>query len=123
MTHIHRLPRRRLFGILALPIAAALAACDPAPQPKQFVGLWKSSRLGSTLRMTAEGEWEIRDFEDRVLQYGVWQLRDRMLVWTVRLDGGRLHHDPNPVLAVGPDRFELRERDGSITRFVRLGTP
>ncbi len=114
--------RRRALAILALPIAGMLGACQKALQPQQFVGRWKSSRLGSTLVLNANGEWEIRDTEDRVLQYGVWQLRDRTLVWSVRVNG-RLEHDPNPVVDVTPQMFQVRERDGTLTRFDRLPAP
>jgi hypothetical protein len=116
------LSRRRALAVLALSIAGALGACQKALQPEQFVGRWKSSRLGSTLLMSSQGEWELRDTSDRVLQYGVWQLRDRTLVWSVRLDG-RLQHDPNAIVDLSPTMFQLRERDGSITRFDRLPAP
>ena len=114
--------RRRALAALVLSIAGTLGACQKGLQPQQFVGRWKSSRLGSTLLLNANGEWEMRDTADRVLQYGVWQLRDRTLVWSVRLNG-RLQHDPNAIIDVSPAMFQLRERDGTITRFDRLPAP
>ena len=57
--------------------------------------------------------------DEHVLQYGLWLVQDRTLVWTIKLEG-QLQRDPNPIVALEKDRFELRERDGSITRFERL---
>ena len=111
-----------------MPFVAAAAmvwlasACsgEPSPHHEQFVGKWKSSRLATTpLYLHQNGEWEIRTGEDRVLQYGVWQLQDRRIMWTIKMDG-RLNHDENAVLSVRQGRFELRERDGSVTVFERL---
>jgi hypothetical protein len=99
---------------------AAACSGEPSPRHEQFVGKWKSSRLATTpLYLHQNGEWEIRTDEDRVLQYGVWQLQDRRMVWSIKMDG-RLEHDENAVLSVRPGRFELRERNGSVTVFERL---
>jgi hypothetical protein len=98
---------------------AVLAACQQQLAPAQFAGKWKSSRLATPLVLHGNGEWEIRADDDQVLQYGVWQLRDRSFIWSVKVDG-RLQHDPNPIVSVSARRFELRERDGSVTRFDRL---
>jgi hypothetical protein len=100
-------------------LAVLLAACQPKPKPEQFAGKWKSSRLATPLLLHANGEWEIRGDDDRVLQYGVWQLKDRTFIWSVKLDG-QLQHDPNAIVSMDGKRFELRERDGSVTRFDRL---
>jgi hypothetical protein len=104
--------------IVALAVAL-LAACQQQLKPAQFEGKWKSSRLATPLMLHANGEWEIRADDGQVLQFGVWQLRDRAFVWSVKVDGA-LQHDPNPIVSVNPQRFELRERDGSVTRFDRL---
>jgi len=109
-------PARRGAAALAL---ALLAACSADPRPEQFAGKWKSSRLATPLHLHGNGEWEIRADDGGVLQYGVWQLKGRSFIWSIRQDG-RLAHDPNPIVAVKPDRFELRERDGSVTVFQRL---
>jgi hypothetical protein len=103
-------------------VVALLAACGGKPEPAQFVGKWKSTRLATPLHLHGNGDWEIRDAEGAVLQYGVWQVRDRTFVWSIKLDGA-LQHDPNPIMSVQPGRFELRERDGSVTRFDRIGEP
>ncbi|MFL6691960.1 MAG: hypothetical protein ACJ8GO_03285 [Ramlibacter sp.] len=101
---------------------ALLAACQPQPKPEQFAGQWKSSRLATPLHLHANGDWEIRDGADQVLQYGVWQVRENKFVWTIKMDG-QLQHDPNSIVSVKANSFELRERDGSITRFERLQQP
>jgi hypothetical protein len=101
-------------------VLALLAACQPQPKAEQFAGKWKSSRLTTPLHLSANGEWEIRGDDDQVLQYGVWQVKDRTFIWSVKLDG-QLQHDPNAIVSMDAKRFELRERDGSVTRFDRLG--
>ena len=115
-------PRRRLITRLLLAAAglSLLAGCQKKLEPAQFVGTWKSSRLSTPLVMRANGDWEIRAEDDAVLQYGVWQLDGQRLMWTVRQANGAVTHDVNPIVAVEPRRFVLRERDGSETRFDRL---
>jgi hypothetical protein len=115
---------RRILRPLPFVAAAAIllaSACSGQPHPRheQFVGKWKSSRLATPLHLHENGEWEIRTEEDSVLQYGVWQLQDRRMVWSIKMDG-RLNHDENTVISVGQGRFELRERNGSVTVFERL---
>ena len=107
---------------LALVAMALVAACARDPRPDQFTGKWKSSRLATPLHLHDNGEWEIRTADGAVLQYGLWRLRGRSFVWSIK-QGGQLAHDPNQIVSVGADRFELRERDGSLTVFDRLGTP
>jgi hypothetical protein len=114
--------RRASRGAAALLCLALLAACSREPRPEQFAGKWKSSRLATPLHLHANGEWEIRADDDAVLQYGVWQLQGSTFVWSIS-QGGRLAHDPNAIVAVRADRFELRERDGSVTVFERLAPP
>lgn len=105
-------------------LAATLAGgCgrDPEPQPQQFVGTWKSSRLASRpLHMLANGDWEIRS-EDaaKPLQYGVWQLQGRTILWTFRSNGETVH-DKNRIESFDSGKFVLREQDGSLTSFARL---
>jgi hypothetical protein len=97
-----------------------LVACEPALQPAQFTGVWKSSRLATPLHLKASGEWEIRAGDGPVLQYGVWRLEGRHIVWTYRTADGRPQHESNAEVSAGGRRFELRERDGSLTSFERL---
>jgi hypothetical protein len=106
-------------GAIAATVLVAAGCGQAAPRHEQFVGKWKSSRLATPLHLHQNGEWEIRTAEDSVLQYGVWQLQDRRLVWTIKMDG-KLSHDANAVLSVDKRRFELRERNGSVTVFERL---
>jgi hypothetical protein len=99
-----------------------VAGCSraPEPAPADFVGQWRSSRLATTpLHLHANGEWEIRSADGAVMQYGVWALRERRILWTFRQEG-RTEHDENPIVAFAPGRFQLRERDGSVTTFERL---
>jgi hypothetical protein len=114
---------RRCLIVTALTALATFAvACSRQPEPRaeQFVGQWKSSRLATMpLDMRANGEWEIKAEEGKPLQYGVWQVQGRRMVWTIRIDG-RITHDENAIVAVGPQKFELREQDGSVTRFERI---
>lgn len=110
----------RVAGAVAL--AALLAACSRDPRPEQFAGRWKSTRLATPLLLHPNGEWEIRADDGAVLQYGVWRLQGRKFVWSIR-QGQQLLHDPNAIVDVRQDRFELREGDGSVTRFERLGQP
>ena len=92
----------------------------PAPKAEQFVGKWQSSRLASLpLTLASNGEWEIKADGGTALQYGVWRIDGQRLIWTTRIDGGVVN-DPNVILKVEPQRFELRETDGSTTQFNRI---
>jgi hypothetical protein len=107
--------------VAAVAFALVVPGCsrEPVPRQEMFVGKWKSSRLATPLHLHQNGEWEIKTDEDRVLQYGVWQLEGKRFVWSIRIDG-RVQRDENAVLAVSQRRFELREQDGSTTKFDRL---
>lgn len=101
-------------------LSLLLAGCQPQYETAQFVGRWKSSRLSSPLVLRDTGEWEILSDEGKVLQYGVWRLEGQRLMWAMRNPNGTLTQDPTPLVAVTPQRFSVRERDGSVTLFVRL---
>lgn len=118
------LPTRRHIHarlLLAAATATGLLACsrEPAPRAAQFVGRWRSSRLATPLELDTNGEWAIRQSDGSVLQYGVWEVSGRNLVWTLRLNG-QLQRDVNAIVSIAPDRFSLREQDGSLTTFERL---
>ena len=125
--------RRQLapsLGRQSLTLAAAISllvtlapGCvrDPQPQPQQFVGTWQSSRLASRpLHLLANGDWEIRsEGAAKPLQYGVWQLQGRTMLWTFRSNDETVH-DKNRIESFDSGRFVLREQDGSLTSFARL---
>lgn len=116
-----RMRRLGLGTLLAAGLAGVGGCGQKAPTPEQFVGKWRSSRMNAVpLYLRANGEWEIRaDADDKVMQYGIWELNGRSLVWYIKQDG-RLMREGNAIVSVAPQRFELREQDGSVTRFERL---
>lgn len=109
-------------GVLGL-LIVLLTGCprEPEPQSPQFVGAWKSSRLDSRpLHLLANGDWEIRAEDGgRPLQYGVWQVQSRTMLWTFRTNGQTVH-DKNRIESFDLNQFVLREQDGSLTSFKRL---
>jgi len=109
--------RRGLTG-LALLALLGLAACQRFSE-RDFVGDWQSSRAVTPLHLAANGEWELRQADGSVLQYGLWRVEGKTLVWSVR-QGERVIDDPTPVLKVKRDTFSVRERDGATTVFRRL---
>ncbi len=92
---------------------------DSTLEPADLVGRWKSTRTQTPFYLHANGEWEIRR-EDKVLEYGVWRLERGSLIWTYK-DGSTYRDDINPVLSTGRNQFQIRETDGSVTTFTRLG--
>ena len=116
--------RRHLLTVAAISLLVMLApGCtrDPELQPQQFVGTWQSSRLASRpLQLLVNGDWEIRsEGAAKPLQYGVWQLQGRTMLWTFRSNNETVH-DRNRIESVDSGRFVLREKDGSLTSFARL---
>lgn len=113
--------RRRLLAICLTLVSAGvlLTACGKAPEARQFVGTWKSSRITTPIVLMDNGEWEIRDAEGAVLQFGLWRVDGQSLVWTIRNLDERLTDDANTIVSAEPRRFVLRERDGSMTTFDR----
>lgn len=111
--------RRGWIGLLAvLACLAVLAGCKRTSE-RDFVGKWQSSRAVTPIYLAANGEWEIRQDDGTVLQYGVWRYADQTLNWSIK-QGSRIMDDPTPVLSVEPDQFKLKERDGATTVFKRL---
>jgi hypothetical protein len=110
----------RALAPAAAVLLMAVGCSGSEPRHEQFVGKWKSSRMATApLYMNDNGEWKIRNSEDRVMQYGLWQLEGKRIVWNIKMDG-RLLRDVNALVSVGKDRFELREQDGSVTLFERI---
>lgn len=115
-----RWSRRQICaGIALLPLFLLGCSGKPAFGPENFVGRWRSSRSNTPIQLLSNGEWRIVDGEGTVLQQGVWQLVEGRLLWSFKLDG-QVGHDANTVLSVSAKRFELRERDGTVTVFDRL---
>lgn len=113
--------RPRAFLFLLVGVAMLLLACTGrgGPDAAIMAGKWKSTRLTTPLLLYPNGEWEIRSDDGTVLQYGVWRLEDRQLIWFNKSQSG-LIRDANRIESFGPSHFELREADGSATRFDRL---
>ncbi len=112
-----------VLGMLILALALTSTGCssDAEYKPEQFVGNWKTSRMNSRpVHLMANGEWEIRPEDGgKPLQFGVWEVKGRVLTWTIRLND-QLTHDRNRIESYAPNRFTLREQDGSLTIFDRL---
>lgn len=117
MSGVIRSPRSHVVLLLSL----CVAACSkPAPlDATAFVGKWHSSRANAAIRLDANGEWELLGGDGGSRQYGVWQIHENSVIWSIRLDG-QTHHDANPVLSFDGKEFRLREPDGSVTSFARL---
>lgn len=107
--------------VLVLAAVFLLGACSFGPTEKNFVGVWKSSRTNTPITIYANGEWEIKDDDGKILQYGVWQVvNKKSLMWSYKDEVGRTLHDMNPIESVGADEFKVRERDNTVTTFTRV---
>lgn len=110
--------------VAALVLVAAgtywLLRHDAASEPTTFVGKWESSRSKTPTYIFANGEWEIRRGESKAIEYGVWRLERGNLIWTYKNHSG-YQDDINPVLSANRDQFKLREMNGTVTTFVRIG--
>lgn len=91
---------------------------DPYSE-NDFIGKWKSSKLETPLYLYANGEWEIKTNDGNILQYGVWEYKDRKIIWSYRV-GGEIGHDPNAVLSANEEIFQVYEKNGTVTTFYRL---
>lgn len=86
---------------------------------KNFVGKWQSSKLATPIYLYKNNEWEIKKDDGQLLQYGVWQYKDKQLIWSYRM-GSDVGHDVDPILEVEENSFKVLEADKSITTFTRL---
>lgn len=112
-------PLRRIASFLiGSLLIVALAGCQRI-STGDFVGKWQSSRAVTPIHLAANGEWEIRQDDGTILQYGVWRYADQKIIWSIK-QGSRVVDDPTPVLAVERKEFKLQERDGATTVFRRL---
>lgn len=115
--HGNRLRRNAGFLVGSL-LILALSGCQRI-SAGDFVGKWQSSRAVTPIHLAANGEWEIRQDDGTILQYGVWRYADKKIIWSIK-QGNRVVDDPTPVLAVEAKEFKLKERDGATTVFRRL---
>lgn len=86
---------------------------------KSFVGKWQSSKLATPIYLYKNNEWEIKKSDGSILQYGVWQYKDKQLVWSYQM-GSDIGHDVDPILEVEKNTFKVLEADKSVTTFTRL---
>jgi len=107
------------WALVVLLATLVVFGCSETASTKSFVGKWKSSKLMTPVYLYENGEWEIREDDGGVLQYGVWVLKGNTIIWTYK-DGSQIGHDPNAVVSVTAQEFKVRERDSSITSFTRL---
>jgi hypothetical protein len=106
---------------------AAIALKKGAPKRKMFVGAWKSSRIRvpHVYNIYEDGRWDIK-MGGSVANLGGWHLKGNNILWREAITfsfGDQKpdkREDLNPILEVGPDKFRIRELDGSITTFTRI---
>jgi len=107
--------------LLLLSSAVLLAACsgkDVATE-KSFVGKWKSSKLETPVYLYENGDWEIKKDDGAVLQFGVWEYKNKNITWSYKINS-YIGHDTNPVLSANSEEFQVRESDGTTTTFSKL---
>ncbi|MDD5056733.1 MAG: hypothetical protein PHQ60_02595 [Sideroxydans sp.] len=112
----------KLFLVLAAIVALLVFASSSGPgaiAEKDFVGKWTSSRSATPIYLYANGEWEIKADGGAAMQYGVWQIKGQQIIWS-DIQRGNLEHDPDPVVYVKPNEFQVIEQDGSHTTFTRI---
>ena len=123
MTHLKINIKHNACLIASIIMLAAifLTSCSnrEAVTSKMFVGKWKSSRIETPLHLHENNEWEIKKDDGTVLQYGVWEYKNKKIIWSYKI-GYQTGHDINQVLTATPDRFQLLESDQSVTTFDRL---
>jgi hypothetical protein len=105
--------------LLAATLSFSGCSNRDAIDAKHLVGKWKSSKLATPLYLHANGEWEIKTADGAILQFGVWEYKDRKIIWSYKVDS-HIGHDTNPVLSAKPAEFRLRESDNTTTIFTRL---
>ncbi len=72
-----------------------------------LVGKWRSSRLTAPLYLHDNGEWEIKQDNGLVLQYGLWAYHSQNLVGTLK-QGTVISREVNPAVSLKPSAFTLR---------------
>ncbi len=112
----------RLFCLVMLAAVGLTATGCKPPDVKNrtlLVGKWQSSKLVTPLYLYDNGEWEIKQDDQTVLQYGVWALKGNTLTWSYK-SGSRIISDVNTVETLKATAFTLRETDQSVTLLTRL---
>lgn len=111
----------RLVCYCLLPLAFAFHGCSDREviTEAQFVGKWKSSKATTPIYLYDNGEWEVKTEDGAVLQFGVWEYKDRRMTWSYKI-GSHIGHDINAVLSATPGEFQVRESDGTTTVFTKL---
>jgi hypothetical protein len=109
---------RIFFYLLVFVFSTGCAKTETDPR-QLFIGKWESSRLVTPIHLYENGEWEIKRDDGAVLQYGVWEYKDKRIIWTHK-SGSQVSSDANPVIQMKPSSFHLRESDGEITAFKQI---
>lgn len=111
----------RLTVCLIFGLSFFLQGCSAKDKVSEnnFVGKWRSSKLETPVYLYRNGEWEIKLDNGSVLQYGVWEYKDKNIIWSFKTDRGVLR-DVNPVLSVSAREFRLAEADKTTTTFTKL---
>jgi hypothetical protein len=112
----------KLFIFLLVTIIALLFYARSGGEiitDKTFVGKWKSTRLETPIYLYDNGEWEIKTEEGGILQYGVWRYKGNVITWS-HMVNSTFEHDVNLVVSAAPSVFQVKEKDGSTTTFVRF---
>lgn len=89
---------------------------------KNFVGKWQSSRAITPIYLYPNGEWEIKQENGTILQYGVWQYREKAIVWSLKQPNGSILRETNPVVSFTSQEFQIQELDRSVTTFKKWET-
>jgi hypothetical protein len=109
---------QQLVLCVVLPTLVLTACSAKNTTSAAFVGKWKSSKLETPLILYDNGEWEIKNDDGGVLQYGIWEYRDKHLIWSYK-HGTKIDRDVNTVLSVKDEEFRLQEGT-QVTIFQRL---
>jgi len=112
-------PRWHLFLLVATLFMLQGCTAKDKVNENNFVGKWKSSKLETPVYLYGNGEWEIKLDSGSVLQYGVWEYKNKNIIWSFKTDRGVLR-DVNAVLSVSPREFKLSEADKTTTVFTKL---
>lgn len=122
---------RTAHTVAALAILLAIGAAGSAAQQAKreaFIGTWLSEAGGATNVTTLHGDGRFNTVflmgVDRVGSVGGrWSIRGDAFVWVYDQKPGSAGEDVNPIDAVAPHQFTLRELNGELSTFYRMGVP